>query len=127
MIKTKTNTQKTDEKVYTIDATGESLGRVASRAASLLRCKGEASFRPHLEPKVFVTVTNVSHLKIQPAKFANTQYSRYSGYPGGLRSEAMVELALRRGYPELFRQAVKGMIPNNKLRRSILKHLTVTA
>lgn len=113
-------------KHYTIDATGESLGRIASRAALLLRGKGEASFRPHLAPSVLVTVNNVTKLKIQTAKFIKTEYRRYSGYPGGLKSETMANLAERRGYPELFRQAVKGMIPNNKLRRNILKHLTVT-
>ncbi|MEK7621751.1 MAG: 50S ribosomal protein L13 [Patescibacteria group bacterium] len=114
-------------KNYTIDATGESLGRVASRTAMLLRGKGEASFQPHLVPHISVTVTNASKLQIQPAKFAQTQYRRYSGYPGGLKQETMANLALRRGYPELFRQAVKGMLPNNKLRRLILKQLTVTA
>ena len=114
-------------KNYTIDATGESLGRVASRAALLLRGKGEANFRPYILPSVSVTVTNVGKLKIQPAKFTRTEYRRYSGYPGGLKSETMANLALRRGYPELFRQAVKGMLPNNKLRRFILKHLIVTA
>ena len=114
-------------KNYTIDAADQPLGRVASRAALLLRGKGEANFRPHLLPSVLVTVTNVSRLKIQPAKFAKTEYRRYSGYPGGLKSETMANLTARRGYPELFRQAVKGMLPNNKLRRFILKHLTVTA
>ena len=114
-------------KNYTIDATGESLGRIASRTALLLRGKGEASFRPYILPSVLVTVNNVAKLKIQPAKFAQTEYRRYTGYPGGLKSETMANLALRRGYPELFRQAVKGMLPNNKLRRLILKHLTVTA
>jgi large subunit ribosomal protein L13 len=114
-------------KNYTIDATGESLGRIASRTALLLRGKGEANFRPYILPAVLVTVTNVGKLKIQPAKFAQTEYRRYTGYPGGLKSETMANLALRRGYPELFRQAVKGMLPNNKLRRLILKHLTVTA
>ena len=113
-------------KRYTIDATDQSLGRIASRTASLLRGKGEASFRPHLLPSVLVTVTNVSRLKIQPAKLAQTEYRRYSGYPGGLKSETMANLVTRRGHPELFRQAVKGMLPNNKLRRFILKHLTVT-
>ena len=113
-------------KHYTLDATGESLGRLASRAAFLLRGKGEPSFRPHLVPPVSVTVINVSKLKIRPAKFAQTEYRRYSGYPGGLKSETMANLAARRGYPELFRQAVKGMLPNNKLRRLLLKHFTVT-
>ena len=115
------------ERHYTIDATGESLGRVASRTALLLRGKGEANFRPYILPSVLVTVNNVGKLKIQPAKLAQTEYRRYTGYPGGLKSETMANLALRRGYPELFRQAVKGMLPNNKLRRFILKHLTVTA
>ena len=115
------------EKHYTLDATDQSLGRVASRAALLLRGKGEVSFQSHILPAVLVTVTNVSRLQIQPAKLIKTEYRRYSGYPGGLKQETMANLATRRGYPELFRQAVKGMLPNNKLRRFILKHLTVTA
>lgn len=123
---TKTKTNKTERKSYTIDAADQALGRVASRAAFLLRGKGEANFRPHLQPSVLVTVTNVSRLKIQPAKFAKTEYRRYSGYPGGLKSETMADFTRRRGYPELFRRAVRGMLPNNKLRRSMLKHLTVT-
>ena len=112
-------------KHYTLDATNQSLGRVASRAAFLLRGKGETSFRPHLPSSVSVTVTNVAKLRIQPAKFAKTEYRRYSGYPGGLKSETMANRVARRGYPELLRQAVKGMLPNNKLRRLILKHLAI--
>ncbi len=113
------------KQIYTIDATGKSLGRVASLAATMLRGKAEVSFECHIAPNVSVTITNASKAKIMDKKLKEKVYDWYSGYPGGRREETMGDLAKRKGFSELFRIAVNGMIPNNKLRQVIMKQLTV--
>lgn len=113
-------------KTYTIDATGKSLGRVASEAAKMLRGKAEATFERHITPNVKVSITNASKAKITDKKLQEKVYDWYSGYPGGRREEAMGDLVKRKGYSEVFKIAVNGMIPDNKLRKVIMKQLTVT-
>lgn len=114
------------KKTYTIDATGKSLGRVASEAAKMLRGKAEVSFERHIAPDVKVTITNASKAKIMDKKLQEKVYDWYSGYPGGRREETMGDLVKRKGYSEVFKMAVHGMVPNNKLRPVIMKKLTVT-
>ncbi|MBI1975814.1 MAG: 50S ribosomal protein L13 [Candidatus Vogelbacteria bacterium] len=111
---------------HTIDAEGRSVGRVASEAAQLLRGKHLPSFAPYKMPDVRVMITNASRVNITERKLTGTAYTRYSGYPGGLRSETMGELAGRKGFAELFRIAVRGMLPNNRLRDRIMKNLSIT-
>ena len=113
------------KKTYTIDATGKSLGRVASEAAKMLRGKGETDFERHELPKVAVTITNASKAKIMDKKLKEKVYQTYSGYPGGQKEESMGNLAKRKGCSEIFRLAILGMIPNNKLRPVIMKHLKI--
>lgn len=115
-----------DKKIYTIDATDKTLGRVASQAAKLLRGKNEVTFERHLAPNIKVVIANTSKAKITDRKMREKVYDHYSGYPGGYRTETMADLARRKGVVELFRVAVHGMIPNNKLRSIIMKRLTVT-
>ena len=110
---------------YTIDATGKSLGRVASEAATLLRGKGEATFERHIAPDVKVVITNASKVKIMQKKLTEKVYDWYSGYPGGRTEETMGSMIKRKGVGEVFRRAVKGMLPNNRLKSPIMKHLTV--
>ncbi len=114
-----------DNSIITIDAAGESLGRVASRAAAALRGKTLVSFERHILPSVRVKIINAAQLKIAPAKSVGKIYKRYSGYPGGLRFEALGAKLARRGVAPVFRLAIKRMLPANKLRDRILKNLTV--
>ena len=108
-----------------VDAEGKSFGRVASRAAAHLRGKNSATFERHKLPQTKVTIVNAAKVKITGQKVTDKFYMRYSGYPGGLKSEALGKLLLRRGYNEVFRLAIKRMLPANKLRDLILKNLTV--
>lgn len=120
-------TQNTmDPKKYTIDAKGKRLGRVASEAANYLMGKNRADFVRHKAPSVEVVITNAAKLVLTEAKKADTKYMRYSGYQGGLKIEDLSKLAERRGYKEGLKRAIKGMIPDNKLRPGMLKRLTIS-
>ena len=117
---------KKDLVTYSIDAKGKKLGRVASQAASLLMGKNRADFARHISPNVKVEITNASKLSLTDAKKKETKYMKYSGYQGGLRIENLEMLAERRGYSEGLKRAIKGMMPDNKLRPELLKRLTIT-
>src|SRR3989344_9582263 len=112
---------KTENPKYQIDASGLSLGRVASRAAALLRGKSEPAFERHLPSRVEVTVLNAAKIKLPAKKQVQKIYRTYTGYPGGLKSEKLETMISRHGYAEPVRLAVKGMLPNNRLRREWLK------
>ncbi|MEK7208848.1 MAG: 50S ribosomal protein L13 [Patescibacteria group bacterium] len=118
---------KTNENnlIITIDAAGETLGRVASRAAAHLRGKNSPAFERHQLPRAKVKIVNAAKVKITGRKLTDKLYHRYSGYPGGLRAESLEQLLARRGAAEVFRLAIKRMLPANKLRDPILKNLTV--
>lgn len=111
---------------YTIDATNKSLGRLASEVAALLMGKNSASFVRNAVSGNTVTVTNASKLSVSAKKLAEKTYSRYSGYPGGLTVSKMSHVVEHKGYKEVFTNAVKGMLPDNKLKKQFLKNLTVT-
>jgi len=115
----------THTKEYSIDATGKRLGKVATQAASYLIGKNTAAFARNIVPAVTVTVTNVSKLDISE-KRENDVYKSYSGYPGGQRVETLVHLGNRRGYSEVVRRTIKGMLPKNKLQNLMMKNLIVT-
>ncbi len=110
---------------YVIDAKGKKLGRVASEAASILMGKNLVTFVRHKTPVVTVTVTNASKLSITEKKGEEKKYARFSGYQGGLKFESLDAWAKRRGIKEVLRHAVRGMLPNNKLRPLMLMRLKV--
>jgi large subunit ribosomal protein L13 len=112
-------------KTYTIDATGKRLGKVATEVATILLGKNDASFAKHTMANVDVTITNVSKLDI-PAKKEGEIYQSYSGYPGGRKTETLSHLAERRGYSEVVRRTIGGMLPNNKHKKQLLAKLTIT-
>ena len=111
---------------YEIDASGKSLGRVASEAAVALRGKHKATFARNKPASVSVHIKNAGKISILPAKPRATIYSRYSGYPGGLKFQSMEEMAAKKGYREVLRKMVRGMIPPNRLRAIVLKNLTIS-
>src|SRR3989344_2063977 len=113
----------TDTQSHTIDAKGQSLGRVASRAAHLLMGKNLATFAKNKRPETKVTITNASKLVITEKKRSQKKYLSYSGYPGGLKEETLTALMGRRGIREAIVRAVQGMIPRNKLRKDTMKRL----
>ena len=110
---------------YTIDAQGKKLGRVASEAAALLRGKGLATFTRNELPDVSVEIANASGLSLTEKKKDTTAYRRYSGYPGGLKEMTMRELVAKKGYGELLRKVILGMLPRNRQRSRLIKKLVV--
>ena len=110
---------------YTIDAQGKKLGRIASQAASLLRGKGLASFKPNELPDVGVEIVNASGIVFSEKKLAQTKYRRYSGYPGGLKEANLKEFLSKKGVGELFRMVILRMLPRNTMRSRLIKRLTV--
>jgi large subunit ribosomal protein L13 len=111
---------------HTIDATGKHLGRVASEVAYLLLGKDRTDAVRNVAAPVRVEVQNVSKLAITEKKRAQKEYDRYTGYPGGRRVLNMEKLIEKKGYTEVFRKAVYGMLPNNKLRAVRMKKLIIS-
>ena len=109
-----------------VDATGQSLGRVCSKVAKLLRGKYKASFTPHVDCGDNVIIVNADKVELTGNKWTDRVYYRYSGYPGG-QKEFTPENLMQKSPDRLFRKVVKGMLPKNKLGDAILGNLYVYA
>ena len=111
---------------WVIDAADQVLGRVAAKAANLLRGKEKAIFTPHVDTGDFVIVINASKVRLTGNKETQKEYMSFSGYVGGHKSESVKARRARR--PELLvENAVKGMIPHTRLGRSQITKLKVYA
>jgi large subunit ribosomal protein L13 len=113
-------------KTYIIDAGGKRLGRVASEAASLLMGKNTSVFARNIVPDVEVKIINASKLSLDESKRTQKSYLRYSGYPGGLKSEKLDNAIEKKGYGYVVKRAVHGMLPKNKLRAKMIRHLKLS-
>lgn len=111
---------------HTIDATGGSLGRVATQAAVFLMGKDTPAYKKNIVSSVKVTIVNASKANIDQKKKSGKIYTRYSGHPGGLKHTTMEKVIEKKGYSEVFKNAIYGMLPANKLRKEMMKNLTVT-
>jgi large subunit ribosomal protein L13 len=111
--------------MITIDATNKTLGRVASEAAKVMLGKHKPDFAKNAVTGEAVTIANASKIKISGAKEKDKEYVRYSGYPGGQKTENYSMLVARRGHGEAIRRAVLGMLPKNKLQAKRIKLLTI--
>jgi large subunit ribosomal protein L13 len=111
---------------YTIDTANKSLGRTASEAAVILMGKKGTDFATNTVADVQVHITNASKVKISSKKLENKVYRHHTGYRGSLKEVAMDRFIKEKGYKELFRKTVWGMLPINKLRPKIIKNLHVT-
>ncbi|MBL7045288.1 MAG: 50S ribosomal protein L13 [Parcubacteria group bacterium] len=112
-------------KTLEINAEGEKLGRIATKAAAFLMGKNDTSFARNVAPDVEVKVVNASKMQITDTKKSTKIYKHYTGYPGGLREEKMGKIIDKKGYKEIFKKAVYGMLPNNKLRPIRMKKLII--
>jgi len=110
---------------HTIDATGKPLGRVASEAAMILMGKKKADYAPNVVAPEKVTIINASKAEISDKKLKTKQYENYTGYPGGFDLYSMEHVISKKGYGEVFKLAVYGMLPGNKLRSKMMKNLTI--
>ena len=111
---------------YVVDATGRTLGRLATQLADALRGKRKPEYTPHIDTGDFVIVVNAEKIAVTGNKRAEKLYHRHSGYPGGLKSRTLQEMMDRRP-EEVIRLAVKGMLPRNRLARKQLTKLKVYA
>ena len=111
---------------YLVDAEGQTLGRLATRIADMLRGKGKPQYTPHVDTGDFVVVVNAEKVAVTGKKLDEKMYYRHSGYPGGLRERTLRE-QLERQPTEVLRKAVKGMLPRNKLGRAQLTKLKIYA
>ena len=109
---------------YLIDADGKVLGRLATRIANILRGKMNPTFTPHQDTGDFVVVVNAARLRLSGGKLRTKVYHRHSGYPGGVHTRtAAQELS---EHPErMLREAVRGMLPKNRLGRRLVTKLKV--
>jgi large subunit ribosomal protein L13 len=115
-----------DRKWYTIDVDGKVLGRVASDIAYILRGKHKPNFTPFMDNGDYVIVLNAEKIAVTGNRRAEKMYYRHSGYPGGLRSTNMERLL--ETHPErVIEQAVRGMLPKNKLGEAMFKKMRVYA
>ena len=109
-----------------VDATGKTLGRLATDIANTLRGKKKPEYTPHCDVGDFVIVVNAEKVSVPGNKRQEKRYYRHSGYPGGLRSRSFEEMIERRP-EEVLRLAVKGMLPRNRLARQQLRKLKIYA
>ncbi len=109
-----------------IDATGKSLGRLSTEVAAILLAKNSASFAKNFAAKVIVKVQNAAKLKVTGSKMKQKTHKRFSLYPGGLKTPSWSDVATKKGYAELVRHAVEGMLPKNSLQKERMKNLKIS-
>ena len=111
---------------YVVDASGKTLGRLATQIADALRGKRKPEYTPHIDTGDFVIVVNAEKISVTGDKRNAKLYHRHSGYPGGLKTRTLQEMLDRRP-EEVIRLAVKGMLPRNRLARKQLTKLKIYA
>ena len=115
-----------ERKWYVVDATGYTLGRLASEIAKVLRGKNKPTFTPHIDTGDYVIVVNAEKIKVTGKKLDQKVYYRHSDYVGGFKSNTLKEMLDKK--PEMVIElAVKGMLPKGPLGRQMLKKLSVYA
>lgn len=111
---------------FLVDATDQTLGRLASDVAHILRGKHKPTYAPHMDGGDFIVIINAEKVAVTGNKELQKRYFRHSGYPGGIRELSLAEMRTR--FPErIIEAAVRGMVPKNKLGRQMLTKLKVYA
>ena len=125
----KTKSQKKEEvkrNWFIVDADGEIVGRMASKIAHVLRGKHRPDYTPHIDTGDYVIVVNAKKARFTGNKFNAKEYTSYTGYPGGLKRRTVREMMDKKPFA-VIENAVKGMLPKNKLGRMMFKKLFVYA
>ncbi|MAJ33540.1 MAG: 50S ribosomal protein L13 [Candidatus Neomarinimicrobiota bacterium] len=113
-----------NKKWWLVDAQGQTLGRFSSKIAQILRGKHKVDFTPHMDMGDFVIVINAEKVKLSGSKESDKVYFRHTGYPGGVKETKYSEMMQK--FPErIVENAIKGMLPHNRLGRKILLNLKV--
>ena len=115
-----------DRKWYVVDATGYTLGRLASEVAKILRGKNKPIFTPHIDTGDYVIVTNAEQIKVTGKKLEQKIYYRHSDYVGGMKETTLKEM-LNKKPERVIELAVKGMLPKGPLGRQMITKLHVYA
>jgi len=113
-----------ERKWYIIDAEGKNLGRIATKAATILRGKHKPTYTPHVDCGDYVIIINAEKVNLTGNKLEDKMYYNHSGYPGGLR-ERNAKTMIERYPEEMIERAVKGMLPHGPLGRKMGKKLFV--
>ena len=116
--------EEVDRNWFVVDATDKILGRVATKIADRIRGKDKPTFTPHTDGGDYVIVINAEKIRVTGNKSETKKYFRHSGYPGGVKYESFSEL-MKNDCDKVVLNAVKGMLPKNKLGREISKHIRV--
>ena len=118
--------QDIDRKWYVVDANGLILGRLASKIAQVLHGKHKPIWAPHADVGHFIVVVNADKVRVTGRKAEQKLYIRHSGYPGGLKKTSYSKV-LQTKPEHILREAVRGMLPHNRLGRKMLKKLKIYA
>ena len=113
-------------KWYLIDAEGQTLGRLASQIASIIRGKNKPTYTPHADTGDFVVVINAEKINVTGNKLNNKIYYNHSGYAGGLKKRTLKEM-LEKKPEEVLRKAIWGMLPHNRLGRKLMGKVKIYA
>jgi len=108
----------------TIDATNQSLGRIATQVAHLLRGKHRPTWVPHIDSGDFVEIINIDKLQLTGNKRTGKIYYWHTGHPGGIKEETFAERVARKGYETVLSDTIYTMLPNNRLRARMMKRLS---
>ena len=111
---------------YVVDATGKTLGRLSTEIANRLRGKHKPEFTPHVDTGDYIVVVNAEKVKVTGNKTTDKVYHHYTGYPGGIKSITFEQL-INKAPERIIEKAVKGMMPKNKLSRSMMTKLKIYA
>lgn len=120
------NKSTVDKQWVLVDAEGQTLGRLASKVAKILRGKYKPNFTPHVDCGDNVVVINAEKIQLSGNKWEDKTYLRYTGYPGGQRSTSASQL-LEKQPERIIEKSVKGMLPKNKLGADLFRNLKVYA
>ena len=117
-------TQDIEQKWYLMDCSGKRLGRLSVQVANILRGKNKPEYTPNSDVGDFVVLVNAKNIDVTGNKSENKIYFRHTGYPGGIKKISFKD-QLKKDPEKIIRDAVKGMLPKNKLNRQIIKKLKV--
>ena len=115
-------TQDIEQKWYLLDCSGKRLGRLSVQVANILRGKNKPEYTPNSDVGDFVVLVNAKNIEVTGNKSENKIYFRHTGYPGGIKQISFKD-QLEKDPEKIIRDAVKGMLPKNKLNRQIIKKL----
>ena len=120
------NKQDADREWWVVDLEGQTVGRAAAKIASVLRGKHKPTYTPHADAGDFVVAINADKVVFTGNKWAQKQYYRHSGYPGGIRNTPAGEM-LEKFPTRIIESAVRGMLPKNRLGRQLIRKFKVYA